>query len=276
MRLRTFTAYAFWLLGMSVLNVASAQPYPATKCEAMTATGNSEYPPFLWRDLDSARGLHGVNRLIIDELSARINIPIELMHVGPWSRAQTEVRNGRVDLMAGAFYTNERADYMDYLTPVMLHTLSTVWQNEDNRFPFYRKEDLESKWGVTVINNSFGQDFDQYAQRHLNILAVASLTQALQMLAAKRVDYVLYEKNPAAAYINKLGFSEVLTPVKPHVSREGLYLTISKLSPCNDLNIKLKMVQALQQMQQEGFMTRALTNGVKQWEDLRQVGLVPR
>jgi len=238
----------------------------SSSCDFLTASGNSEYPPFLWRENASSAELNGVNRLIIDELSQRIHIPIKLIHVGPWSRAQTEVKNGRVDLMAGAFYTNDRADYMDYFTPVMLHTTSVVWQRKDKMFSFNKKEDLEGKWGVTVINNSFGQEFDQYAQRKLNILAVASLSQALRMLAADRVDYVLYEKNPAYAYASMLDLSDTLVPMLPAISSEGLYLTMSKKSPCNNNTVKRRIAIALQDMKQDGFTEKALIDGVQEWD----------
>lgn len=267
MRLHTYMIGCLMSVTFFYSGVAAAQDTssPTESCHALTASGNSEYPPFLWRENATSMSLHGVNRLIIDELSKRIKIPIELIHVGPWSRAQTEVKNGHVDLMAGAFYTNDRADYMDYFTPVMLHTTSVVWQRKDKTFAFNRKEDLEGKWGVTVINNSFGQEFDQYAQRKLNILAVASLSQALKMLAADRVDYVLYEKNPAYAYATILDLSDAIVPVLPAISSEGLYLTMSKKSSCNNTDIKRRIAIALQEMKQDGFTEKALIDGVQEW-----------
>lgn len=271
MRLHTHIVYC--LLAVAFFNSNLSLAADNAVCSELTASGNSEYPPFLWREDSSSTLLNGVNRIIIDELSRRIHIPIELMHVGPWSRAQSEVKNGRVDLMAGAFYTTERADYMDYFTPVMLHTTSVVWQRKDKRFPFNKKEDLAGKWGVTVINNSFGQEFDQYAQRNLNILSVASLSQALRMLAADRVDYVLYEKSPAYAYSVILGLSDIIVAQQPFVSSEGLYLTMSKKSPCNNEDLKYRIAVALQEMKQEGFMEQALIDGERLWEISRHDGL---
>ncbi|MBU1294202.1 MAG: transporter substrate-binding domain-containing protein [Gammaproteobacteria bacterium] len=272
--MRLHTHMVCCLLAVTFFNtdIAFAQD-DLSSCASLTASGNSEYPPFLWRETSTSTELHGVNRLIIDELSRRIDIPIRLIHVGPWSRAQGEVKNGRVDLMAGAFYTNERADYMDYFTPVMLHTASVVWQRKDKPFSFSRKEDLVGKWGVTVINNSFGQEFDQYAQHNLNILAVASLSQALRMLAADRVDYVLYEKNPAHAYATMLGLSDAIIPVLPYISSEGLYLTMSKKSPCNVNGVKRKIAIALQEMKQEGFTEQAVLDGVQEWEARSRAGI---
>lgn len=263
------------LLAVTFLNSSTAfgEERPASTCTSLTASGNSEYPPFLWRETPTSIDLNGVNRFIMDELSRRINIPIKLIHVGPWSRAQGEVKSGRVDLMAGAFYTNERADYMDYFTPVMLHTNSVVWQRKDKMFPFNKKEDLVDKWGVTVINNSFGQEFDQYSQRNLNVLTVASLSQALRMLAADRVDYVLYEKNPAHAYATMLGLSDSIVPVMPYISSEGLYLTMSKQSPCNLDSIKHQIAIALQEMERDGFTEQAVLDGVLEWEASSRDGM---
>lgn len=263
------------LLAVTFLNSSTTfgEERPASTCTSLTASGNSEYPPFLWRETPTSIDLNGVNRFIMDELSRRINIPIKLIHVGPWSRAQGEVKSGRVDLMAGAFYTNERADYMDYFTPVMLHTNSVVWQRKDKMFPFNKKEDLVDKWGVTVINNSFGQEFDQYSQRNLNVLTVASLSQALRMLAADRVDYVLYEKNPAHAYATMLGLSDSIVPVMPYISSEGLYLTMSKQSPCNLDSIKHQIAIALQEMERDGFTEQAVLDGVLEWEASSRDGM---
>lgn len=273
MRLHIQLVYCLLAVVFFNANVAFADEAPLTTCQSLTASGNSEYPPFLWRDSPNSTELYGVNRLIIDELSRRINISIKLIHVGPWSRAQSEVKSGRVDLMAGAFYTNERADYMDYFTPVLLHTTSVVWQSKDKPFPYNDKEDLVGKWGVTVINNSFGQEFDQYAQRNLNILEVASLSQALRMLAADRVDYVLYEKSPAQAYATMLGLENSVVPVTPYISREGLYLTMSKKSPCNTDSVKLKIAVALQSMKQDGFTRQAALDSMQEWDVRARAGL---
>lgn len=236
-------------------------------CSVLTATGNSEYPPFLWRDVAEPNQLQGVNRLIINELSRRIQLPIRLQHVGPWSRAQSEVKAGRVDMMAGAFYTTNRADYMDYFTPVLLYTKSVVWQRKSAAFPFKSKEDLIGHWGVTVINNSFGEDFDHFAKENLNVLTVASLSQALKMLASDRVDYVLYENSPAQAYASVLKVADQLHAVEPHISSEGLYLTLSKASPCNTPVIRHQIAIALRDMSQEGFMDQALQQGMALWQN---------
>ncbi len=242
-----------------------AQADTGMKCASMTATGNSEYPPFLWKEGANSEVLLGANRLIIDEISNRINIPIKLRHTGPWSRAQLEVKSGRVDLMAGAFYTNERTNYMDYLSPAFLHTSSVVWKRTGQRLKYKRKEDLISKRGVTVINNSFGQNFDDFAERNLDIISVSGLEQAFKMLIAKRVDYAIYEKSPGTAYLNLLGMNTDVISLAS-ISSEGLFLTISKHSSCNTSAMKQKLNDALKAMSEEGFTEKALEQSLLDWK----------
>lgn len=233
-------------------------------CSSMIATGNSEYPPFLWKKADGSNELMGANRLIIDEISRRLGIPIKLLHTGPWSRAQLEVKSGRADLMAGAFYTTERSDYMDYISPAFLHTSSVVWKRTGQRLDYSKKEDLINKRGVTVINNSFGQSFDDFSEKYLNIISVSGLEQAFKMLVAKRVDYVVYEKSPGLAYLNLLDMKTDVVSLAS-VSSEGLFLTLSKNSTCNTVGMKQKLHNVLKTMSHDGFNEKALNQSLLDW-----------
>lgn len=267
MRLYLYLLSCFLVLVFSKTSIAAVAFSKVSSCTALTASGNAEYPPFLWRQNDAVKELKGINRLIMDELSKRIQIPIKLIYVGPWAKAQSDAKKGHIDLLAGAFYTNERADYMYFFTPVLLHTTSVVWQSKNRPFAFNQKEDLQGKWGVTVVNNSLGQQFDHYAKRHLNILSVASISHALRMLAAGEVDYVLYEKAPAYAYVSLLGLSDFIIPMSPHLSSESLYITLSKKSSCNTTQVKQAIAAALQEMKQDGFTAQAILDGVQEWEN---------
>lgn len=232
-------------------------------CSSLIATGNPEYPPFLWRS-EQGDQLHGAVANLMEKISERIQLPIKTVYVGPWSRSQQEVRSGRVDLMAGAFFTSERAEYMEYFTPAMMFTKSVVWQSSRTPFDYRDWNDLIGRWGVTVINNSFGQEFDAFAKQNLNLLSVASLEQALAMLGAGRADYVLYERSPGVAYVKRLGLEDVRY-VEPSVSSEGLFLAISKMSPCNTPEIKQRIALALRDLVAEGAPQAALISALTEW-----------
>lgn len=238
----------------------------ALLCSKLTATGNAEYPPYLWRESTDSTRLMGANALIFDEISKRLGVPIDLQYTGPWSRAQQEVRSGRIDLMAGAFLTVPRQQWMDYVYPAFLQTNSVVWVRKGKGFAFTRREDLIPHEGITVINNSFGQSFDAFAAQSLVVSMVPSLRQAFKMLNLERVDYLLYEQNPAQAYAALWGFAEEVEALQPPVSSEGLFLTISHQSSCNNGALRGKLARIVGEMHADGFMAQALEQGHALWK----------
>lgn len=235
-------------------------------CNKLTATGNSEYPPYLWRKGNGSKELLGANRIIFDEISKRLGIEIELQDVGSWARAQDMLKTGRIDLMAGAFFTIPRVQYMDYVHPAFLETESVIWLKRNSGLKIGKKEDLKPYLGVTVINNSFGQAFDEYSKAELNIMYVSSLAQAFKMLDRGRAEYALYEKNPGKAYAHVLSFDD-LSVVDAPISTEGLFLTISHLSGCNTPQLRGQLAQIVHELLLEGYMQKALQQGLESWQE---------
>jgi polar amino acid transport system substrate-binding protein len=159
---------------------------------------------------------------------------------------------------------------MDYVYPAFLNTQSVVWRNTQSEMAYSSRDDLLKLKGLTVINNSFGQDFDEFAKDNLEIGYVASLKQAFLMMARGRADYVLYEKNPGLAYASLLGYSDKVQILEPAISSEGLYLTISHKSKCNTGALRGRLARVVQEMEADGFMKSALADGLASWNSFSQ------
>jgi len=238
-------------------------------CTRLSASGNPEYPPYLWRDLTNPQRLIGANAQMIEFVANELDIEIDLFYSGPWGRTQEEVSAGRVDLIAGAFYTTMRSGWMDYIYPEFQGTRTAVWTRADASIDYQDWIDLKPYLGVTVINNSFGQSFDTFAREELNIMEVSSLSQALNMVAESRVDYLIYEDNPGMAYAEQLNIENLkLLPVA--ITSQNLYLTISRLSPCNNDDFKEKLSQALLKLQEDEMMPVFLERAREQWREQTQ------
>lgn len=238
----------------------------AKDCTKLTASGNPEYPPYLWRtDLQSV-AMNGAIARLTKHLGKQLGVNIELKYVGPWGRVQEEVAEGRIDLIAGAFYTQLRSYRMDYIRPAFQRTRTSVWVRKDKTFAYSAWSDLKDKAGVTVINNSFGQEFDEYAERHLDIHEAVRLNQGLKMLLGSRVDYFIYEQNPALAYASELGMLEQIKPLDHPVSSENLFLTFSKMSACNTPELRQRFADALQQIKDQQLMQEFLRLALKDWQ----------
>lgn len=250
--------------------LAAAAPATGHACTQLLASGNPEYPPYLWRDPEQEDRLLGANAELMQWLSKEIGVPIELRYSGPWGRVQEDVRLGHLDLIAGAFFTLPRTEFMDYVHPPFHETRSVIWTRTHARVAYRQRADLARLQGVTVINNSFGEEFDRYAREKLQIRQVASLEQAIQIVQAGRADYLVYEDFPGQAFLARRGITDVKILGEP-VARENLHLTLSHRSACNTPELRGKLARALYKLgRDKALMAGFVERGVQAWR--RQAG----
>jgi polar amino acid transport system substrate-binding protein len=239
----------------------------ADKCERLVATGNPEYPPYLWRDPKNPKQLVGANADLLERIGSELGLTIEVIYTGPWSRAQHEVRTGRVDLLAGAFLTMSRLDSMDYIHPAVYETSSVVWVRKGQAFAYGGWNDLRGRSGRTLVNNSFGQAFDTFAQENLQLEAVPSLNQAFRMLQLERSEYVVYEQYPGLALARRMNIADQLEVLSPPVSSEGLFLALSHDSACNGPWLRGQLAKKMTELSAAGLPQVLLQRNLQRWEE---------
>ncbi|WP_449434925.1 substrate-binding periplasmic protein [Pseudomonas putida] len=262
------------LLTLCLLSPALVAAHEA--CHRLTATGNPEYPPYLWRDPHNPRLLIGANADLLKELGKQLGLDVEIIYAGPWSRAQEEVRTGRIDLLAGYFLTHEREQRMDFVKPPFLHTPSVVWVRQEGAFAYRGWADLQERKGGTLVNNSHGQQFDDYAKANLQLEAVPSARQAFEKLLFKRSDYVVYEQYPGMALARTLGMEAKLKVLDPPVSSEGLYLALSHESPCNQPQLREALARKMQEIVASSLPEALLKQNLERWRSQQQGEPAPR
>ncbi|QDQ26047.1 transporter substrate-binding domain-containing protein [Chitinimonas arctica] len=256
-----------FLLGGICFAGAVAAPVPP--CKQLIASGNPEYPPFLWRDPADETRLIGANAELMQRLAEEIGTPIVVKFAGPWGRVQEEVRQGRVDLIAGAFFTLPRLEYMDYFQPPIRDTRTVIWTRADKHIEYRKWSDLVPLHGITVINNSFGDAFDGYAKKHLDIYKVASVESALKMLAVGRGEYMIYEEAPGLAYAAKLNI-QGLKAASTAISNEDLLLTMSHRSVCNTGEMRGRIAKAMHKLAREKLMDALIAKYIQLWRKQAQ------
>jgi polar amino acid transport system substrate-binding protein len=263
------SALALLALPLAVSAQAPTAPTapPPLACTGLLASGNPQYAPYLWRESADSDTLVGANALLMAWLAQEIGVPIEVRHVGPWSRVQEEARAGRVDLIAGAFFNFPRTEYLDYVYPAFRETRSVVLVREARPLTYRRWEDLVKRQGLTVVNNSFGEEFDRFMRERLTITRVASLEQALRMLDLGRGDYLLYEDSPAEAFMGRLGIKG-LRALQPPVAQEQLHLALSHKSACNTPELRGALSRAMYKLRREKLMEGFVQQGVQRWRSL--------
>lgn len=216
-----------------VVATGPAHARDGASCDTLVASGNPEYPPLLWQAGDQSQPLKGALAELLREIVEPLGVALEVRDLGSWARVQRTARLGDIDLVAGAFVTEERRGYLDYVSPPVTWLPSNVWVPAYDRFSYRYWTDLRNKTGSTLINNSFGQDFDHFAEQHLAIEGIRTIEQSFRMAKAGRVDYVLYEKLQGQVKLARLGLADDFVALEPPISSERLHFAFSRRSPCN-------------------------------------------
>ena len=261
---KTFTLAA--LLAVSAWVALPTHVHAAAKCERLIATGSAEFPPYVWRDPHNPERLMGVTVELLKQLGQELGIEIDVIYTGPWSRALDEVRTGRVDMLAGAYLTLDRLEQMDFIHPPAVITDNVLWVPADSELVYEGWSDLTGLKGDKLLGNSLGQSFDEYAQDNLSLEEVASITQAFQKLLHNRTDYVIYGRQPGEAFAHSIGSADELKALAPAVSYEGLYLTVSHKSACNNAWLRGQLARKMTKLLSAGVPEQLLQSNQQVWK----------
>ncbi|ANC03660.1 amino acid ABC transporter substrate-binding protein [Pseudomonas putida] len=239
-------------------------------CTRLTATGNPEYPPYLWRDPQDPQHLVGANADLLKYMADELGLDVDVKYSGPWGRAQEEVRTGRVDLLAGYFLTRARQNEVNFIEPPFLHTPSVVWVRSDSAFAYKGWDDLRGLKGGVLVNNSHGEQFDEFARTNLNLEAVPGARQAFEKLLHKRSDYVIFEQFPGMALARVLKVDEQVQVLEPPVSSEGLYLAMSHDSPCNRPQLREQLAAKMREIVSSDLPQRLVARNLALWRQQQE------
>lgn len=251
-RKKLFTAARLLFPVLIVVIVFGRSGAAEPLCKTLTVSGNPEYPPLLWEDPRYPEQLTGAAPALLQEILETMGVELEVQNLGSWARVQRLARVGELDMIAGAFITSERIRYMDYLLPPFIRLPAAVWVPKDQVFEYRHWPDLVGKQGGTLINNSFGQGFDRYAAKYLEIVGVRTIEQSFEMALAGRVDYVLYERLQGQVKLQRMGLAEKFVPLDVPISNEGLFFTFSKNSPCNTFEFRERIADLLYKLTLSG------------------------
>jgi polar amino acid transport system substrate-binding protein len=266
MRVHPVVTFSLLWLALAGLPTAAAAGAVEDRCERLVATGIPQYPPYLWRDPQNPQQLIGANADLLKQLAESLGLTVEVLYSGSWARAQEEVRSGRIDLLVGAFLTPQRLESMDYIHPPFYQTPSMVWVRRAADFPYAGWDDLRGHTGGTLVNNSFGAQFDTFAKANLRLEEVPLIDQAFRKLLLERTDYVLYERYPGQALVDSLGLTDELVALEPPISSEALHLTLSHNSACNEPWLRGQLAKKMLELTASGVPERLLELNVERWK----------
>ena len=202
------------------------------KCNSLSVAGAEQWRPFAFTThspTTSARGIaHDVVKLIGKELDLPVHQEVEI----PWKRIEFKLEQGQLDVLAGNYWTEERAKKWLLTVPIASEQVH-IFTHRTKQFEFSHLEHLRGKSGVVPRGISLGADFDTM-RKSLKIIEVRTHEQMYDMLRAERVDFLVSPVYAAKAQLkNPLNHDIVMLP-NP-INTYDVHLSLSPKSPCSTL-----------------------------------------
>ena len=151
----------------------------AAACSSLTITGHPDYPPIGYKD---GERIVGAGATLVERIAGELKIPVQSKYTGSWAEAQTAARDGKVDIIFGIYFNDERATYLEYVRPAFLIDPVVVIVAKGKAFPFRGRQDLVGRKAVTNAGESYGSEFDSFIAQKLTIARSDGADQAFKDL----------------------------------------------------------------------------------------------
>jgi len=186
----------------------------------------SHFPP---RKIMLEDKVSGIDADILREVARRLDMKIKFVPC-PWMRCQRLVKEGKVDFMTSAVWTNERDDYAHFINPPYV-TNST--------FQFYvlkdanvniRKYDDLYKYKVGDVRGAVKfERFDN--DEKIKKYFITADEQLLKVLVANRVDAIVGQESQFDYMIKSQGYGQVKKSPYQHITNTSpAFMALSRKS----------------------------------------------
>jgi ABC-type amino acid transport substrate-binding protein len=218
LRLFTFIVSCLWL--------ASAQ----AACEKIRVNGEHNWFDVSYRE-NAQAPLQGLAVDLANRVFADVGIKPEYQAMVPWKRQFLQLETGDLDVIIAAFYNQQRGSKFAYSEAVGVE-YSSAFIHKEQSAVFSDVESLLGKRGIQLLGSSFGDQFDSYARQNLSVSTMDDLDRAIKLIALKRADYLLYATHGGRLKIAQTEFADLLVDMQPSISKQQIYMVMSKSSPC--------------------------------------------
>ncbi|WP_224983807.1 substrate-binding periplasmic protein [Geomonas agri] len=224
-------------------------------CTSLVYSANPQYPPFHWA---AGKGFEGAS---IELLSLALPKGVTARPVVyPWKRVLYLAEQGGVDLVVSLRKTPEREKFLVFTEHRSFPNPAVVFVRKDRTFPMRSWQDLKGHKGAISLGDSFGEEFDRYRRKELDIKEANTVVENLRRLDAGNVDYFITGKYPGTYYLDRIGNGRIVSLDTPVTSR-SIYFAFSRKSPCASLVDEVS--RHLEELERDGTADKLLEKYMK-------------
>jgi PAS domain S-box-containing protein len=197
--MRSVSIHWIWL---PLLILSMAVPSSATERLKLVVGGDHQNPPFEFLEQGVPTGFNiEVMRAVARELGADVEF-----RLGPWAEVRSALELGKIDALAGMYYSAKRSQRVDFSLP---HTMVSMGLYVRLNSPIQSIEDIRGK-AVIVQRGDIVDDYLRENEITTHIVQVTDPADALRLLASGRHDCALMPSSLQSEYlIRVLGLSNI-------------------------------------------------------------------
>lgn len=172
----------------------------------------------------------GVAVDVVTEAFRRIGYNVELKML-PWTRALQMVEDGDTDGIFCAFYSDERAIFMDYLQEPLAYEAQYCYTLKDSSVVFDGTLDSLKPYRIGVIQDwYYGAAFDEAVKSgDFAVERVTDLSVNIQKLLDGRIDVIVNPRLSTLYYLKQMKIQDrVVEQTVPFREPTALYLGFTK------------------------------------------------
>lgn len=231
-----------------ILNLVLALPTQAN--DKVIRFSVSAFPPFT---IVKDKHVSGIDIDILQQLAKTIGHEILLIQC-PWKRCLKLMEQGQIDMMATALYTQERAQYMEYIRPEYVRTAIAFYSAIKNKIQINQYDDLLS---LTVGRELGSANFEPF-NSDIRIIKKDFMeqTQLLHLLMAERIDVVVGGRVSMNYMIEQNDYgNNIIQQPYLHMGAKA-YFTVSKKSKL--MQFINPLTREMQTLQDNGFLNTVI------------------
>ncbi len=159
-------------------------------------SGDHEYPPFEFVEHGRPTGF---NIELMQAVGEAMGYTVHV-RLGPWNQVRQDLESGRVDVLAGMYYSKERDASVDFSIP---HTLVTSGLFVRKGSPISSLEDIRGR-EIIVQKGDLMNDYLRSTGLASSIIPVTDPAEALRLLSSGRHDGALLSSKMQGLYYAKV------------------------------------------------------------------------
>ncbi len=206
-----------FLLGLAGYAQADDDLFRNLESDVVLVGGDRFYPPYEFIDKDGNPA--GFNVDLTRAIARVMGMEVEI-YLGAWGDMRADLAAGKIDILQGMAFTEERLAEVDFSIPhAVVH--QSIW-NRKTSAPISRVEDLAGR-EVIVMRGSVMHDFMLQRQDGARLILTDSLADSLRLLASGKHDCALVAKLPGLYLSRQLDLTNIEPVPRPLVAQDYGY-----------------------------------------------------